>query len=88
MALHGCLQDVGHIGLQFIMNAGLNQWADTNNIIIVYSQTASLIANPTAGCWDIWGYLLEGDQKYATKSGPQMQTLFNIVKQVGGDAIP
>jgi poly(3-hydroxybutyrate) depolymerase len=88
VALHGCLQDVGHIGLQFIMNAGLNQWADTNNIIIVYPQTASLITNPTAGCWDIWGYLPEEGQQYATKSGPQMQTLFNIVKQVGGGAIP
>ncbi len=32
VALHGCLQGADVIGKEFIMNNGLNQWAETNNV--------------------------------------------------------
>jgi dienelactone hydrolase len=89
VALHGCVQNASQIGLQFVYNSGLNQWADNNNIIVVYPQTAPpSLVNPNAGCWDIFGYLPEGDANYAKKKGPQMQALFNIVKQLAGNAVP
>ena len=85
LALHGCNQYHGEIGSAFIDDAGLNQWADTNNIVVLYPQTIETVANP-AGCWNWWGYL--NDPNYAQKNGPQMQALFNIVKQAAGKSVP
>jgi len=36
LALHGCLQYHGQIGPAFVDDAGINQWADTNGIIVLY----------------------------------------------------
>ena len=78
LALHGCNQYYGTIGSAFIDNAGINQWADTNNIVVLYPQTIMSTANPE-GCWDWWGYL--NDPNYAQKSGPQMQALYLMVNR-------
>ena len=44
------------IGLDFPLNAGYNEVADLNDIIILYPQAkSSLLSNPN-GCWDWWGY--------------------------------
>lgn len=43
--------------IHFVENAGYNEWADANNIVVLYPQarTANLgFANPQ-GCWDFWG---------------------------------
>ena len=39
IALHGCLQSAEIIGDHYVAHAGYNEWADTNNIIVLYPQT-------------------------------------------------
>lgn len=39
-AFHGCNQDLETIGEIFVRNAGLNEWADTNNLVILYPQVS------------------------------------------------
>ncbi|MGZ5800479.1 MAG: extracellular catalytic domain type 2 short-chain-length polyhydroxyalkanoate depolymerase [Burkholderiaceae bacterium] len=81
VVLHGCLQDQTSVGTALITKSGVNQWADTNNIIVVYPQTVAsyfIPYNPNA-CWDWWGYT---NSNYAKKSGPQMQFIKNIVNRI------
>jgi poly(3-hydroxybutyrate) depolymerase len=81
LALHGCNQYYGTVGSAFIDAAGINQWADTNHIVVLYPQTIQTVANPS-GCWDWWGYL--NDANYAQKSGPQMRALYLMVNRASG----
>jgi len=76
VALHGCLQTVHNINDTYVTQTGFNEWAESNNIIILYPQVAANILNPM-GCWDWWGYT---GLDYATKLGLQMATLNNMVK--------
>jgi hypothetical protein len=74
VALHGCLQNAETIGDHYYANAGYNQWADTNNIIVLYPQTTATLyggANPK-GCWDWWGY---NAANYAQQSGDQIAAI-------------
>jgi hypothetical protein len=66
--------------MTFIQKSGINEWADGNNIIVLYPQTiASIVpANPD-GCWDWWGYT---GPNYALKSAPQMMAVMAEVKQI------
>jgi poly(3-hydroxybutyrate) depolymerase len=82
LALHGCLQNFATVGWAYIDNAGINEWADTNNIIVLYPQTIATNGSNPEGCWDWWGYL--NDPDYAQKSGPQMQALSAMVARVAG----
>jgi len=82
IALHGCLQAPKNIGDIYVKNAGYNQVADANDLIILYpSATSSLLSNPNA-CWDWWGYI---NANYAIKTGPQMQAIMSMIKRVAGD---
>jgi poly(3-hydroxybutyrate) depolymerase len=85
LVLHGCVQNYITVGWDFIDNAGINEWADTNNILVLYPQTAAMDTNPL-GCWDWWGYLK--DPNYAQKSGPQMQALAAMVARAAGRKTP
>ena len=82
VALHGCLQTQASIGTKFITESGIDQWADTNKLIVLYPYA---IANSNAGnpngCWDWWGY---GSANYALKSGPQMTAVKAMVDRVQG----
>jgi poly(3-hydroxybutyrate) depolymerase len=86
IALHGCLQDAGDIGGKYIRQAGYNEWADTNHIVVLYPQTRKigpagqdplawnpLLVNPNA-CWDWWGYH-DFTNAYMTHTGQQMATI-------------
>lgn len=86
VALHGCYQNYGAIGPAFINDSGINQWADTNNIVVLYPQTIASSNNLGTGCWDWWGYLNDSD--YAQRSGPQMKALYNMVLRVFGHSGP
>jgi len=79
IALHGCEQYYGAVSDAFTRHTGLNDWAETNNIIILYPQTIASSLNPTNsdGCYDWWGY---NEAAYATKGGSQMTTVRNMVK--------
>ena len=78
VALHGCLQYQGIIQQQFVQKSGINEWADTNNIIVLYPQATNSSSNPL-GCWDWWGYL---SSDYALKSAPQMDAIMAMVAQI------
>jgi poly(3-hydroxybutyrate) depolymerase len=76
IALHGCAQDVGHIGQRYVDDTGYNAWADTNHLIVLYPQikaSSFAPANPQA-CWDWWSYINHSDD-YVTKSGLQIKTI-------------
>uniref|UniRef100_A0A6B2LPB6 Uncharacterized protein n=1 Tax=Arcella intermedia TaxID=1963864 RepID=A0A6B2LPB6_9EUKA len=72
VAFHGCEQSQSVVGNVFIENAGYNNWAEANNIIVLYPQTIVSMFGPenAEGCWDWWGYL---DGNFANKQGPQMK---------------
>lgn len=82
LALHGCLQYAQSVGTAFVDDAGINQWADTNKIIVLYPQAIPTAITNGEGCWDWWGYL--NDPSYAQKSGPQMQALHSMVARAAG----
>lgn len=68
VAFHGCLQGADEVGDAFYAHAGLNEWADTNHIVVLYPQAKKSGTNPE-GCWDFWGY---DSPSFATRSAPQM----------------
>ncbi|WP_250454305.1 prolyl oligopeptidase family serine peptidase [Caballeronia sp. ATUFL_M2_KS44] len=87
LALHGCLQEASLIGNRWVTEAGINEWADTNKLVVVYPDTTASSApgptNPNA-CFDWWGYSNQYDPNYAIKSGSQMSVLYAMVQRVTG----
>jgi len=87
LALHGCLQEASLIGNRWVNEAGINEWADTNRLVVVYPDTiassAPGVTNPNA-CFDWWGYSNQVDPNYALKSGLQMTVLYAMVQRVTG----
>jgi hypothetical protein len=89
IALHGCLQDAGHLGQRYIDSTGYNAWADTNHLIVLYPQTKSSSvapANPQA-CWDWWSYIDHTD-RYVTKSGLQIKAIKAMLDALTSGAKP
>jgi len=89
IAFHGCKQFQSYrffqlgagmttFGTTFVKNAGYNQWADSNAIIVLYPQATVRAGNPN-GCWDWWGY---DDSDYAVKSGRQMAAVRGMVERI------
>jgi poly(3-hydroxybutyrate) depolymerase len=77
MDFHGCNQEPDAIGTEYVKNAGYLEWAETNNIIVLFPQAAKadLHENPEA-CFDWWGYV---DSDYAFKTSKQMTTFRNML---------
>jgi poly(3-hydroxybutyrate) depolymerase len=83
VAFHGCLQTQADIGTKFVMESGINQWADTNKIVVLYPfavKSTAPVVNPN-GCWDWWGY---DDPNYATKSGTQISIIYKMIQHMIG----
>ncbi len=82
VALHGCVQNKNKVGNEYALHTGYNQWAESNNIIVLYPQTSLSATNQ---CWDWWGYadLIAGGE-YHVKSGSQMSFLKDLVDHVAG----
>lgn len=84
VVLHGCGQSRSAIGDVFMRNAGYNEWAEANNIVIIYPQARALVNyrvfNPK-GSFDWWGL---DDIDYAVRSGRQMKAIANMVQAVAG----
>lgn len=76
IALHGCSQRAQ----EFALHSGLNRWADSNRLIILYPQAASGSGNPD-GCWDWWGF--SGDE-YATLDGQHIEGLLRLIHYLSG----
>lgn len=87
LALHGCLQQSALIGNRWVTQAGINEWADTNGLVVLYPDTIATSApdptNPNA-CFDWWGYSNQSDPDYALKTGLQMSVLYAMVQRVTG----
>jgi len=80
VTLHGCYQYFGLVGNALMDKGYLNEYADTNNMIVLYPQATTMTGNPR-GCWDWWGYQ---SPEYPLKSGPQMTAVVNMVHALGG----
>ncbi|WP_434597663.1 extracellular catalytic domain type 2 short-chain-length polyhydroxyalkanoate depolymerase [Streptomyces sp. A5-4] len=89
VALHGCKQGYSYQGFgnKFMDKAYLNEYADTNNLIVLYPQAiaTATLDNPN-GCWNWWGYL--GDPDYARHGGKQIETIMAMVKALRGGVAP
>jgi poly(3-hydroxybutyrate) depolymerase len=57
VSFHGCLQNYASVGDAYTAHAGYNKWADTNNFVVLYPQTAKSQTSPSNpnACWDWWG---------------------------------
>jgi poly(3-hydroxybutyrate) depolymerase len=95
VALHGCLQSAEVLGDDFYTKIGINEWADTNGIMVLYPQThsttvselasqnfVSLLHTNLAGCWNWWGYAR--DSQYLTKQGVQIDAIWSMVLRLTG----
>ena len=78
IALHGCQMNPDYIQDQFAKHTGFNEWAESNNIIILYPQSAKMNGNPYA-CWDWFGFTGED---FVTQSGSQMKALKAMVDRL------
>jgi poly(3-hydroxybutyrate) depolymerase len=79
VVLHGCTQAPKYIDA-FYAESGYNNWADSNNILVLYPQVDTSPTGPnTEGCWDWWGYT---GSNYAQKSGLQMKAILAMVQRL------
>ncbi|CAH1780439.1 unnamed protein product [Owenia fusiformis] len=87
IALHGCLQGREEVGDVYARNAGYNEVAESNDIIVLYPQLRAdtLLGNPN-GCWDWWGYEDNAffPLEYHVRVGPQMAAVKNMLDRVVG----
>ncbi len=86
VVFHGCKQYAGNpeVGDAVPNKGGYNEWAETNNIIVLYPQTEAILVNlglplvlievSSGGCWDWWGLdsSLSGNGDFARKGGYQI----------------
>jgi poly(3-hydroxybutyrate) depolymerase len=88
VAFHGCLQNAETVGDAFYRHAGYNEWAEANDIVILYPQAAELTTKvlgiplpwPNAqGCWDWWGFT---GPDYADKRGPQIAAVSAMIDRL------
>ena len=85
IAFHGCVQGAGFIDDRFAMQAGFNEWAESNHLIVAYPQIEKSLFNPK-GCWDWWGYT---DEDYDLRSGKQVAGVAAIIDSfVSGTLLP
>lgn len=83
ISFHGCNQNAQAVDSAYAKHTGLNNWADTNNLVVLYPQTKKSLfmpLNPQA-CWDWWGYTGED---YANKSGPQIEAIKRMAYAISG----
>ena len=78
VALRGCLQSTFLVQKCFIEDAGYNNWAETNRIVILYPSAMSGVGNPN-GCWDWYGFT---GKDYAVKSSKQMTVLMKMIDRL------
>jgi poly(3-hydroxybutyrate) depolymerase len=95
VVLHGCRQSAQLLGDRFYRNIGVNEWADSNRILVLYPQARSVEVgdypqprstdlfniNPE-GCWNWWGYAY--DVRFPLKNGAQIGAIWSMVQRVSG----
>lgn len=78
ISFHGCKQHVAAVDDAYLRQTGLNHYADSNDLVILYPQAAPSAFNPH-GCWDWWGYT--GEQ-YISRQAPQLQAVMLLAEQL------
>ncbi len=69
------------MGLQYVEHAGYVEWAESNNLIVLFPQAAkSDIPYNPKGCFDWWGYT--DPFNYAVQSALQMSTVRRMVEHI------
>ena len=83
VVFHGCQQSAEFVGAAIAEGAGYNEWADGNDLVILYPQVAAsrLVPLNPLGCWDWWGYT--GDD-YARQSGAQIRAIKTMIDRLAG----
>lgn len=76
VALHGCRMNEAAIGDAFAQRSGLNAWAATNRLVVLYPQTGPAAVN---ACWDWWGYTGPG---YLRADAPQMKAIVAMLERL------
>ena len=96
VVFHGCKQYAGEVGDAVPTTGGYNEWAETNNIIVLYPQTEAIqvdlgwslvrIEVSSGGCWDWWGLdsSLPGNGEFARKGGYQISAIRNMLDRLAG----
>jgi poly(3-hydroxybutyrate) depolymerase len=80
VVFHGCLQNAAAVGNEVYSKLGYNNWADSNQIIMLYPQTdKSMLPFNPPGCWDWWGYT---GLDFETQSGAQLAAVHAMVKRL------
>jgi poly(3-hydroxybutyrate) depolymerase len=82
ISFHGCNQNSEAVANTFAKDNGLNEWADSNHLVVLYPQTknSSLMPLNPQGCWDWWGYT---DEDYANQRGQQIQAVSAMARYLG-----
>lgn len=71
---HGCSGSVWSVGTDIMTHAGLNNWAESNGIIVLYPQAFQ------GFCWDWNGAILSPpDAAYDTRDGVQLRTMNRMI---------
>jgi hypothetical protein len=85
VAFHGCLQTIDDIGKDYMELTGINDVAESNNLIVLYPQIKKSLVNPK-GCWDWWGYTTGPIEKplFSTKLGLQNAAVWKMVQDLVG----
>jgi poly(3-hydroxybutyrate) depolymerase len=81
ISFHGCNQYADAVGDAYTTQTGINEWADDNNIVVLYPQTKKSLFMPLnpQGCWDWWGY---SSSDYANKEGAQIKAVTQILQSL------
>lgn len=81
VVFHGCGMSVSQIGTKFVLYNGLNEYANKNNLILIYPQLKPTSAN-FLGCWDWWGHNQSLLDIAMTKQEPRAITIHNFVTDI------
>jgi len=81
VALHGCQMNPDYIQDKFVSLAGYNEWAETNNIVVLYPQSAKRGSENPYACWDWFGF---GGADYSVKTGVQMSAIKSMIDRISG----
>ena len=86
VAVHGCSQSSEYVADAFASGSGINEWAESNRLLVLYPQVASSRMAPMNpyGCWDWWGYT---NEDYANQSGPQLAVIKEMLDRLSGTAL-
>ena len=77
--LHGCGMNTDYIDDAITLHGGFNQWAQANDLIIIYPQAAKHHPLNYGACWDGSG---NNDSLYDTKYGKQVSVIYKITQDI------